>query len=906
MSTFIKNWKRITLFQVKAIEENIDRLTSSFSSNGELVVFATAFGDVSIYNSSFKSLQSIKVEDESSIQQILWLDNKTFLLFSNVEGGTGTNSTVIIYAFSQADENEPPQFVLVTTHKFSINESPYPIIAVSQSPIDKTIACGFGGGLVSCYHGNPLRERGIKNSYSHNLGEPITGLTYLDDQSSVLFIATTNKTYSLSGKSLSCLDNTGVSLNCSSSCKTTPLQSREKNSSSFVCTRSSGLTFYDSKREKICFTFPGEKHYMTVMGSILALCYTPTLGTDSSTNEGLKKSFSSSSSIRKADASRNPAFPPRLLLVDLSRNLIVWEGHLKDVAVSILPLKHGFLVVTADDNVFELKRITLQEEISLLCQKMMYNLAISLAKKENMDIEFRESLMRDYASFLFRRGDFSASMDWYIRSIKSIDIPSVCLEFLKAQEIKQLIRLLEELIKTGLATSDHRLLLLSCYVEIHDSPSIRKLIDIGEIDFDQAFKICYDSNLLDEAKHLAIRFNNNERVLDVLVESEQYSEALRFFESLPPSNLLPLLLKYGRVLLDKLPEKTTNIFIQFYSNSHRGDLSTSESKGELKTAKSLRQTYLSLLPYAQVANFSLPPSLYEISPSQEENQRAALFSEDVSYTAPSPQTCFHIFLNHNSELISFLEGILPNASPNYKTLINTCLFEAYIRESFASSNVEKQEFWQEKSNSLLKKVEKNVDLNAVFLISQILGFDDGVRFVQGKSGQTLDIFRSFCQQNDIERALKMVRVHGPDQQELYIMMLNCFASLENVDSWYQDINEIVNIIVSQRLISPTQLLDILGKSVNIKLEHISDSMQSVLDNYRESISKQNEAIEMGKRDIEEITSQLSILRTRAFVVQESKCSTCGIDLELPMVHFRCGHSYHQRCVEDECIRCRWL
>jgi len=48
------------------------------------------------------------------------------------------------------------------------------------------------------------------------------------------------------------------------------------------------------------------------------------------------------------------------------------------------------------------------------------------------------------------------------------------------------------------------------------------------------------------------------------------------------------------------------------------------------------------------------------------------------------------------------------------------------------------------------------------------------------------------------------------------------------------------------------------------------------------------------------------LRTSAKIFQHSKCTYCTGILDLPVIHFLCMHSFHQRCLgenENECPVC---
>jgi len=52
-------------------------------------------------------------------------------------------------------------------------------------------------------------------------------------------------------------------------------------------------------------------------------------------------------------------------------------------------------------------------------------------------------------------------------------------------------------------------------------------------------------------------------------------------------------------------------------------------------------------------------------------------------------------------------------------------------------------------------------------------------------------------------------------------------------------------------------------------------------------------------------SEVEQLKTSAKIFQTANCTYCQSQLELPTVHFMCGHSFHQRCLQDvdECSSC---
>ncbi|KAK8761173.1 hypothetical protein V5799_027563 [Amblyomma americanum] len=53
-----------------------------------------------------------------------------------------------------------------------------------------------------------------------------------------------------------------------------------------------------------------------------------------------------------------------------------------------------------------------------------------------------------------------------------------------------------------------------------------------------------------------------------------------------------------------------------------------------------------------------------------------------------------------------------------------------------------------------------------------------------------------------------------------------------------------------------------------------------------------------RQETERVRQEMHELRHGPRIFQDAKCSGCNHQLELPSVHFLCGHSYHQQCFEN--------
>ena len=58
----------------------------------------------------------------------------------------------------------------------------------------------------------------------------------------------------------------------------------------------------------------------------------------------------------------------------------------------------------------------------------------------------------------------------------------------------------------------------------------------------------------------------------------------------------------------------------------------------------------------------------------------------------------------------------------------------------------------------------------------------------------------------------------------------------------------------------------------------------------------------------QVNESISHYQNHSFSFKQTRCIGCGLPLELPVVHYVCGHSYHKGCLVDPsngCSRCAY-
>ncbi len=80
-----------------------------------------------------------------------------------------------------------------------------------------------------------------------------------------------------------------------------------------------------------------------------------------------------------------------------------------------------------------------------------------------------------------------------------------------------------------------------------------------------------------------------------------------------------------------------------------------------------------------------------------------------------------------------------------------------------------------------------------------------------------------------------------------------------------------------------------------------------LESQDKIIKKNNKKVDDNMEKINKMKSEIVELKTSAKSFNHKECSLCDKKLQLPTIHFMCGHTYHDYCVESEgkrrCVKC---
>lgn len=834
----------------------------------------------------------------------------------------------------------------------------FPISAFTATEDLSQLAVGFANGLVTLIRGDLVNDTGTRQRIVHESEEPITGVELdIDEQlTTTLFIATTGRILKLPilAKGKAQPPKTVEDVGCGVGCMTVDRRTGE-----IIVARDDAIYYYTIDGRGPPRAYDAPKHMISVYDDYLALV-SPASSRNGGSSGGYGGGGGSlrrrlgASAVPTADTLFNTS---TFSMLETDLRIIAHSETVLSPVKAIFELWGSLCVLTLDGKVRLYREKSLQQRLDMLYQRNLYHLAIELARKSGLDSKQQNVIFRKFGDYLYQKGSYDEAMVQYIKAIDSTEPSQVIRKFLDTQRIHNLIEYLEELHERHRANVDHTTLLLNCYAKLKDIDKLEKFIKSpGDLkfDLDTAISMCRQGGYYEQAVYLAKEFGENGLVVDILIEdAKQYDDALNFIWHLRPQDAYSCLMKYARVLIENCPKDATRLFIDYYTGKYapKMDMPTSASVaaatvaaaaaggagagtagGFAYGAASAVQNLAGLitLPYIGSSGAATPAaaaasaaedpkavtSTASTPTSSSETAAATQVASQLSYKLPKPRSAFSSFIDHPDEFIVFLEACLKEKgalSDTDRTDLYTTLFEMYLQKSAEKKGEEHREAWEAKAKALITQQAGGdadvvdgdgaavpIERANVLLLSHLSNFRDGTTLVKEQAGLLFDIFRSYTSAKDTRGALKALHKYGPEEPQLYTAALSYLTSSARVldEAGPDELSAVLQRIHRDGLMAPLQVVQTLSQNPVATMGMLKPYLQETIERERREIAANQRRITSFRQETEQRRVELADLEAKPAVFQATRCSQCALPLELPVVHFMCKHSFHQRCLKS--------
>lgn len=770
-----------------------------------------------------------------------------------------------IWNFEKVDVHGEPQ--LTRTIKVSQGKKMVPVSAVAATEDLAYLAVGLYDGSVLVYGGGDFTREKFTNKSPkvvHEGESPITSLGFRSaGRDTVLFVVTSDSvwTYWMGRKQGEELDIEGGSIGCS-------VMSNVANG--IVVGRTEVVKSYSSEGLGFALGLEGEKKMVTSFRNYLVLV-------------GMEPKRAASSAAKKINT---------LTIFDTVNKYHAFNAGFNDVT-HVVSEWGSLYLLTGNGQVHQLTEKDFQTKLDMLFKKNLYDMALSLAKTqssaESNDLTIQ--IYKQYAHHLYQKGNYSDSMQKYIKTIgppgdeSALEPSYVIRKFLDSQRINELTAYLKALHDKDAADNHHTTLLLNCYTKLKDRKMLDEFIMGTEkqlkFDLETAISVCRQAGYFTHAVFLAKKFAQHDWYLKVQLEDEKnFQDALKYIATLPFEDAEKNLATYGKELVNELPDETTQLLSKLCT-SYTPEV-PADGSGALA----------SLDAPVPVASSAAEDELFG-------GPRSA--SSSGSPKCSRPEDYIHIYVNKTSHLLRFLEHMV-TVKPDCASQVYDTLLELYL-QSTAETAADRKEALQheERAMDLLRNPQAKYDDHHAMVLTQIYDFKLGILYLYEKAKQYQQIVQYYMEKDAHAEIIASCKKYGSADKTLWSQALTYFASKEH--DCKAQISEVLSHIEKRNLLPPLMVIDALARNSTATLSVVKDYLIRGLLNEDQAISEDERRIRQYREETARMRAEIAELKSKAKVFQNTKCNLSNQPLEVPTVHFLCGCSFNQDVLPDDTKHC---
>ncbi|XP_063243527.1 vacuolar protein sorting-associated protein 11 homolog isoform X2 [Bacillus rossius redtenbacheri] len=813
-------WRRFNFFDLnkdvdsgkvaEALKEST--VTAATSGHGHLV-FGDSEGNVHLVGRAFEVTTFRAYELRVVLAKQL---RHSALLVTVGEDEPGINPVIKVWSLVRADKHGHPLCLRIS--RTSPGNKPSPATALCVHDGSCLMAVGFQDGSVLLYRGDVSRERSSKHKLLKDSSVAVTGLTFKTTAKyTFLFVATTSSVllYNVTVKDKEQkvhLDGLGCEQRCSVLAETVQ-------DSHFMIGRNDAVYCYTADGRGPCYAVEGQKILLQWFRSYLVIVAKEERG------------HSRVTSTRTAAAPSEPGGQEKhmVTVLDIQNKFLVFSAPMKEVRAVLV--EWGCLyVLGADHRLCQLQEKDLQSKLALLFKKNLYDVSIRIAKSQQYDSDGLVDMFRQYGDHLYTKGDHSAAVEQYIKTIGRLEPSYVIRKYLDSQHIDQLTTYLQALHKQGQATEDHTTLLLNCYTKQGKLHKLKEFIMTRdrEVDFDVeiAIKVCRQASS-EDALLLAEKHGLHDWYLKIQVEDRgNYRQALDYIARLDFQEAEANMKRYGNLLIEKVPEEATQ-FLKKLCTDYRPSNKPLVDVGML--------------------DGSLAPS----------TERA------------SPEDFIHLFLNNSECLVEFLEHLV-KVQPRWSTLVYNSLVEHYLHVWASLGDPAGRAQCELKVMRLLQDPDANYDKDQTLVVCQTHAFRSGVLYLYEENKLYQQIVQYHARQRDFRAVVAACRRFGHQDPNLWVQAL--WSVAKEPDPPGDHLAEILDVIEKQRLLSPLLVVDALCSAGTASVGQVRRYLASVLAS-ESRLAEQEAALSAKYRhETEHIRAKIRDMQTRGLAAAPATTS----------------------------------
>ncbi|GAX83865.1 hypothetical protein CEUSTIGMA_g11290.t1 [Chlamydomonas eustigma] len=202
--------------------------------------------------------------------------------------------------------------------------------------------------------------------------------------------------------------------------------------------------------------------------------------------------------------------------------------------------------------------------------------------------------------------------------------------------------------------------------------------------------------------------------------------------------------------------------------------------------------------------------------------------------------------------------------------------------------------------------EPKYDADHALVLCRLHVFREGLVFLYDKLRLYREVLQVHMETGDHAALIAATVRYGDASRggdpQLWAEILDYFVRQPG-EACLQSALLVVEHIEAGNILPPLVVLQALAQNSAITMGHVRGYVARQVSRETQDLAKGREQVAKLAAETAALQVEAHRLRTQPKVFQNSKCSASGQPLELPVVHFYCGHSYNQRSLGDSDAEC---
>ena len=205
----------------------------------------------------------------------------------------------------------------------------------------------------------------------------------------------------------------------------------------------------------------------------------------------------------------------------------------------------------------------------------------------------------------------------------------------------------------------------------------------------------------------------------------------------------------------------------------------------------------------------------------------------------------------------------------------------------------------------------------MLFLFQIYNYAEGVKECCNKLNLKQELLNFYISSNDPEAVLQVCKDatmgvnntsfgqesgNSSEAGELWIQAVTYFRDLNEAFKSEYFLMQALEFIGSMNVLSPLLVLEILQEKKDLKFKVLKKFMMTKLKAQTKTIKEKKRKVDEIRNEIVDIQLQTITMKTTSINFEQKECADCQQPLQLPTIHFTCGHTYHEFCIDAEGIR----